>query len=69
MNGNKTGVSEAPSRAEVCLPTGKDCLTRSQAKSVAKRMNRQSKRRVFNLTAFECQHGPHWHVGNRRKRR
>jgi len=53
-----------PLRARVlCERTGKERLTKSEAKSMAKRMQRSH---GANLSAFECWTCRGWHVGKRR---
>lgn len=46
----------------ICWAGGKDKLTRSQAKSLAKRAHWNGR-----LDAYLCRHCGRWHVGNRRE--
>jgi len=48
----------------ICHRAGKEMLTRSKAKSMAKRVGRETGR---NIHAYECRYCDRWHIGNIRK--
>lgn len=48
-----------------CPHFHKACLTKSQAKSLAKRSSRKS---GLNVTPYECRTCGKWHVGTKRTR-
>lgn len=59
------GQRSDPNGQEFCPLSGKALLTKSQAKSTAKRQARRGGASV-NLTAYKCRTCGGWHVGNRR---
>lgn len=56
------GLRNDPNGQEFCPVSGKARLTRSEAKSTAKRQRGQS----WNLQAYKCRTCRGWHVGNKR---
>lgn len=58
------GLSHDPpaSKRTFCLPSGKERLSRGEAKSTAKRQ-----RGAGNLQAYKCDACKGWHVGNQRR--
>jgi hypothetical protein len=57
------GLKQDPHGDEFCPISGKVRLTKSQAKSMAKRQ----KRGTWNLQAYRCRTCGGWHVGNVRR--
>lgn len=58
------GLAVDPAAALTCARTGKALMTKSCAKSTAKRMAKRG--HSLRLEAYRCQHCGKWHVGNRR---
>lgn len=56
------GLSHDPPSGEFCPGSGKQRMTRGQAKSLAKRRRGVS----LNLQAYKCGMCGGWHVGNAR---
>jgi hypothetical protein len=55
------GLRQQPHHGSgVCRSAGKDKLTKSMAKSMAKRLQQRTGR---NIAAYECRACRHWHVG------
>jgi hypothetical protein len=59
------GLAEDPNHGSgICASAGKGMLTKSAAKSMAKRCGRQTGR---NIQAYNCRACGYWHVGTLRR--
>jgi hypothetical protein len=64
IGNREMGLSEDPRASAICPATGKDRLTRGEAKSLAKRWH---PRDGGNVSAYKCRACKGWHVGNKRR--